>query len=148
MFVSVYTKIQLHSGVNFCIQKVKTIIPHCYVIDKWIWRRKKGKYLSVCVQWLNTQVVSIRGTLSSWWRQPVGARGKQAQQRNPGGGARRGQGGEQPPVVITPVTSFTSLNYNQQQPVSSLRLVSASRLIRAADDFLDVESCIDPEGEF
>ena len=53
----------------------------------------------------------------------------------------RASRGDQPPVVTTPVTSFTSLNYNQQH-APKVRLVSDSRLIGAADDFLDVESCI------
>ena len=53
----------------------------------------------------------------------------------------RASRGDQPPVVTTPVTSFTSLNYNQQH-APKVRLVSDSCLIRAADDFLDVESCI------
>ena len=49
----------------------------CCAIDKWQ-GSEKGKYPSVCVQWLSTQVVSIRGTLSCR-RQPLGARGKQAE---------------------------------------------------------------------
>ena len=50
-------------------------------------------------------------------------------------------GGDQPPVVTTPVTSFTSLNYQQAACFSSAVGLRQSRLIRA-DDFLDVESCI------
>ena len=117
-------------------KQAKTITPHCYVIDKWR-ASEKGKYLSVCVQWLNTQVVSIRRTLSSWLL--VVAPGKQG--RREIHEEDRASRGDQPPVVTTPVTSFTSLNYNQQH-APKVRLVSDSRLIGAADDFLDVESCI------
>ena len=78
-------------------------------------RSEKGKYLSVCVQWLNTQVVSIRGTLSCWLLAPAtgsqreGNRRREIHEEEPAGG-------EQPPVVTTPVTSFTSLNYQQPAP--------------------------------
>ena len=44
-------------------------------------------------------------------------------------------------MVTTPVTSFTSLNYQQAACFSSAVGLRQSRLIRA-DDFLDVESCI------
>ena len=89
-------------------------------------RSEKGKYLSVCVQWLNTQVVSIRRTLSSWWLVAPGKQGRREIHEED-----RASRGDQPPVVTTPVTSFTSLNYNQQH-APKVRLVSDSRLVRAS----------------
>ena len=75
-------------------------------------RDPKKESTPVCVstvQWLSTQVVSIRGTLSCR-RQPPGARGKrEILEENPAAGV-------EPPVVATPVNSFTSLNYHQPAP--------------------------------
>ena len=123
----------------------------------------------VCVStgWTHRLSASVElSPAAGCWRQPLGAR-KEAQ-RNPRAG------GGQPPVVTTPVTSFTSLNYYtsllQNECFCSAVGLRQSRLIRAETTSLMLkvasrgvleiwtisggvsgsvrkDSCVDPSGD-